>query len=41
MHDPEVYEEPDAFRPDRFIQDGQIDRSVRDPSDFVFGFGRR
>ena len=42
MHDPEVYEDPDAFRPERFIRDGRLDFSAApDPAKFVFGFGRR
>ncbi|RDX45842.1 cytochrome P450 [Lentinus brumalis] len=41
MHDPEAYYEPKAFRPERFIRDGKLDPSVRDPADFVFGHGRR
>ena len=41
MHDPAVYEDPDAFRPERFIRDGKLDPSVQDPGSFVFGFGRR
>ena len=41
MHDPEVYPDPDVFRPERFIRDGKLDPSVRDPSKFVVGFGRR
>ena len=41
MHDPKVYHEPDRFLPDRFMRDGKLDPSVRDPRDFVFGFGRR
>ncbi|PIL29172.1 cytochrome P450 [Ganoderma sinense ZZ0214-1] len=41
MHDPAVYEDPHVFRPERFIRDGKLDLSVRDPLAFVFGFGRR
>ena len=41
MHDPEVYEDPDDFKPERFIRDGKLDTSVRDPAAFVFGYGRR
>ncbi|KAI0752766.1 cytochrome P450 [Daedaleopsis nitida] len=41
MHDPDVYKDPDEFRPERFIKDGRLDATVRDPSKFVFGFGRR
>ena len=41
MRDPEVYSDPETFRPERFIRDGLLDPSVRDPSVFAFGFGRR
>ncbi|KAI0697644.1 cytochrome P450 [Cerioporus squamosus] len=41
MRDPEVYDDPEDFRPERFIRDGKPDPSVRDPAAFVFGFGRR
>ncbi|KAI0387367.1 putative cytochrome P450 oxidoreductase OrdA-like protein [Hypomontagnella monticulosa] len=39
-HDPEVYDDPMAFKPERFLTaDGQ--KSAPDPHTFVFGFGRR
>lgn len=41
MHDPEVYADPDKFNPERFIRDGKLDPSIRDPFNFAFGFGRR
>ena len=41
MRDPEVYEDPEEFRPERFIRDGKLDTSLRDPAAFAFGFGRR
>ncbi|TBU63494.1 cytochrome P450 [Dichomitus squalens] len=41
MHDPDVYEDPDVFRPERFIRDGKLDSTVQDPAAFVFGFGCR
>lgn len=41
VHDPNVYEDPSVFRPERFIRDGQLDPDVSDPGTFVFGFGRR
>ena len=41
MHDPKAYENPNDFCPDRFIKNGQLDPAVRDPTDYMFGFGRR
>ncbi|KAI0641999.1 CyP450 monooxygenase [Trametes meyenii] len=41
LHDPEVWDHPDEFRPERFLRDGKLDASVRDPETLMFGFGRR
>ena len=41
MHDPSVYEDPETFRPERFIRDGKLDPTVRDPYAYTFGYGRR
>ena len=41
LHDPEEYPDPEAFKPERYIKDGKIDPSVRDPLTIAFSFGRR
>ncbi|TFK20076.1 O-methylsterigmatocystin oxidoreductase [Coprinopsis marcescibilis] len=41
LHDPEVYEDPHEFKPERFLKDGKIHHSVLDPGVAAFGFGRR
>ncbi|PIL29259.1 cytochrome P450 [Ganoderma sinense ZZ0214-1] len=40
--DPDVYDNPDAFIPERFLTaEGELDPDVRDPATFSFGYGRR
>ena len=41
LHDPNDYPDPQTFKPERYIKDGKIDPSVRDPTTIAFGFGRR
>jgi len=41
LHDPEAYKDPFKYNPDRFINDGKIDPTVRDPGVAAFGYGRR
>jgi len=40
-YDERDYPEPGEFEPERFLRNGQLDNSVRDPIDIAFGFGRR
>lgn len=40
LHDEVMYPEPLTFNPDRFLKDGKLNPSVRDPF-AIFGFGRR
>ena len=39
--DPKAYPNPEEFKPERFLKDGALDPSVRDPQKYAFGFGRR
>ena len=41
FRDPNVYPDPEAFNPDRFLKDEKIDPLVFNPEDRVFGTGRR
>nr|BED43025.1 cytochrome P450 monooxygenase [Trametes versicolor] len=39
--DPTHYPDPERLDPERFLLNGQLNPDVRDPTTFVFGFGRR
>ena len=41
MHDPDVFEKPFEFMPERYIKDGKIDKSVPDAEYALFGHGHR
>ena len=41
MHDPETFDSPLEFNPERYLKDGQIDPSILDAQAAAFGFGRR
>ncbi|KAG8716960.1 hypothetical protein FRC09_014954 [Ceratobasidium sp. 395] len=37
MHDPDVYEQPECFKPERYL----VSNPPPDPERYAFGFGRR
>lgn len=41
LRDEDEYADPDLFVPERFLKDGTLDPSVRDPRSVFFGFGKR
>ena len=41
MHDPDVFDDPQEFQPERYLKDGKLDPDVRGPESAAFGFGRR
>jgi len=41
FRDESIYPDANTFNPSRFLKDGQIDPDVRDPEQFLFGWGRR
>lgn len=40
-HDENLYPNPDAFDPDRFMLNDKLNLEVFPSEDIVFGFGRR
>ena len=41
FRDESVYPAPHMYDPERYLKDGKLDRSVRDPEERIFGSGRR
>ncbi|PFH46818.1 hypothetical protein AMATHDRAFT_198914 [Amanita thiersii Skay4041] len=42
LRDPEMYPDPDEFRPERFLKEGKFSMDgILDPHTIAFGFGRR
>lgn len=41
MHNPELFDRPFEFLPERYLKDGEIDPSIPDAETAAFGFGRR
>ncbi|PCH39690.1 cytochrome P450 [Wolfiporia cocos MD-104 SS10] len=39
--DPTIYTDPKTFRPERFMEMDPEEAELKDPRQFVFGFGRR
>ena len=39
--DESAYPDAERFFPDRFLKNGRINTSVRDPMSYMLGFGRR
>ncbi|OCH88111.1 cytochrome P450 [Obba rivulosa] len=40
LHDPKEYPDPEEFKPERFLKDGELNPEIRDP-EVAFGAGRR
>jgi len=41
LNNEQDYPEPRDFRPERFLRNGKLDDSVRDPMGIASGFGKR
>ncbi|EMD38834.1 hypothetical protein CERSUDRAFT_63783 [Gelatoporia subvermispora B] len=41
LHDPEMYPDPEAFKPERYLKDGRVNPAILDPTTVAFGTGRR
>ncbi|KAF5327469.1 hypothetical protein D9619_004649 [Psilocybe cf. subviscida] len=41
LHDEKIFDNPEEFRPERYLKNGKLDPTVRQPDISAFGFGRR
>ncbi|EAU81862.2 DOPA-dioxygenase [Coprinopsis cinerea okayama7 len=41
LHDPNVFESPYEFNPERYLKNGRLDTTLLDPDLAAFGYGRR
>ena len=41
LNDPNVFDNPREFQPERYLKDGKLNPDMRDPDCAAFGFGRR
>ena len=41
LYDRKAFDNPQEFRPERYLKDGKLNPDVRDPDCAAFGFGRR
>ena len=41
LHNPETFDNPMEYRPDRYLKDGKLNPDVLDPDSVAFGYGRR
>jgi hypothetical protein len=41
MHDANTFDDPFAFKPERYFKDGKLNTDLLDPMDVAFGYGRR
>jgi cytochrome P450 len=41
MHDPNQFDDPMAFKPERYLKGGKLNPDVIDPEAAAFGYGRR
>ena len=41
MHDSNVFPDPLEYKPERYLENGRLDPTVRSPTVAAFGFGRR